>query len=102
MKRGFRPGPFRGGNSGGGMTGVKTKRPTRTVRRRPRASAYGSCRPLRLHAGHSATRVAATERTRPEAALHLRVEGGGVTLRTYRGVNSCKFGGGPNGIRTRV
>src|SRR5439155_10978164 len=47
-------------------------------------------------------RVAATKRTRPEAALHLRVEGGGVTLRTYRGVNSCKFGGGPNGIRTRV
>ena len=34
--------------------------------------------------------------------FHLRVEGEGVTLRTYRGVNFCKFDGGPNGIRTRV
>src|SRR5207249_11497123 len=47
-------------------------------------------------------RVAAAERSRPKAALHLRVEGRGVTLRTYHGVNFCEFGGGPNGIRTRV
>jgi len=37
-----------------------------------------------------------------QAAAHLRVEGRGVTLRTYRGVNFCKFGGGPNGIRAVV
>jgi hypothetical protein len=34
-----------------------------------------------------------------EATPHLRAEERGVNLRTYRGVNLCKFGGGPNGIR---
>jgi len=43
-----------------------------------------------------------TAYVRSEAALHLRVQGRGISLRTSRGVNFCKFGCGPNGIRTRV
>jgi len=42
--------------------------------RGPWPPACSSRRPLRLHARHPAARLAATERSRPEAALHLRVE----------------------------
>ena len=45
MKRGFRPGPLRGGRSGGLVTGVRIHRLTSTVRKSPRASAM-PCRAI--------------------------------------------------------
>src|SRR5258708_7677701 len=56
-----------------------------------------ACRMKYGHAGRSSSRPwprrqsCPTERPRPEAALHLRVEGRVLTLWTYRGGNFCKF-----------
>ena len=67
-------------------------------RRGARALACGARQQIRLHARNPTARAATTEGPRPEAAVHLRAEGRGVTLRTYRGVNFCKFDGGPKAI----
>src|SRR6266404_1577789 len=39
---------------------------------------------------------------REKGSPRLRVHWRGVAVATFRGLNFCKSGGGPNGIRTRV
>src|SRR5215470_5835980 len=64
--------------------------------------ADGAGQPTGLHAGAAAGAPAAAEGPRPEAAVRLRAQGRRITLLAFHRVNFCKFGGGPNGIRTRV
>src|SRR5215467_11615625 len=64
--------------------------------------ADGAGQPPGLHAGAAAGAPTATEGPRPEAAVRLRAQGRRITLQTFHRVNLRKFGGGPNGIRTRV
>src|SRR5215470_12587973 len=64
--------------------------------------ADGARQPPGLHAGAAAGAPTATEGAWPEAAVRLRAQGRRITLQTFHRVNFRKFGGGPNGIRTRV
>jgi hypothetical protein len=63
---------------------------------------WGGGRSSDVHARSTAARPNRAEAPRPQAAPHLRTEGRGDALQRFRGLNFCKFGGGPNGVRTRV
>jgi hypothetical protein len=62
--------------------------------------ADGARQPPGLHARAATGAPVTAEGPRPKAAIRLRAQGRRITLETFRRLSFCKFGGGPNGMRT--